>query len=140
LPATKASKSNKSGQPSGTLIAQHAVNVLDVSRGGCLLEATRPLDPGTVGTLQLSVNGREYVEDFRVARCTALSGRGSTYRIGLEFLRTRRVADSCLRHVVTHLVELNAGTAGEKDRRSAGGTERRSRSREADAAKTKLES
>jgi hypothetical protein len=108
--------------PTATLIAQVPVVIVDVSRSGGLIETTRPLDPGTIGTLQLVVGGRQYVEDFRVARCTSLSGRGSTFRIGIEFLRTRRVADASLRHAVTHLVALNAGRAGAKggsDRRAA---------------------
>jgi hypothetical protein len=105
-----------------TLIAEVPVVVVDVSRAGCLIESTRPLEPGVVGTLRLSVDGRDYVEDFRVARCTALSGRGSTFRIGLEFLRTRRVADISLRHAVTHLT--GPGPSGESAAllRSPGGS------------------
>ena len=115
-------KSNPNGKkavvPTATLIAEVPVVVVDVSRCGGLIETTRPLEPGTIGTLQLVVGGRRYIEDFRVARCTSLSGRGSTFRIGIEFLRTHRVADVSLRHAVTHLIALNAGGAG------GGGSER----------------
>ena len=97
--------------PSATLTARAVVVIVDVSRGGCLLETSRPFDPGTVGTLQLRVDGRDYVEDFRVARCTALSGRGATFRIGVEFLRTRRETELSLRHAVAHLVRQNGGVA-----------------------------
>lgn len=103
------STKQKAVAPTATLIAQVPVVVVDVSRCGCLIESARPLEPGAVGTLQLAVDGHEYVEDFRVARCTALSGRGSTFRIGIEFLRTRRLPDVSLRHAVTHLVALNPG-------------------------------
>jgi hypothetical protein len=89
-----------------TLIAQVPVVIVDVSRCGCLIESTKPLEAGTVGTLQLTLDGRDYVEDFRVARCTAVSGRGSSFRIGVEFLRTRRETDVSLRHAVTQLVAI----------------------------------
>lgn len=108
--------------PTATLIAEVPVVVVDVSRCGCLIETTRPLDPGAVGTLRLGIEGREYVEDFRVARCTALSGRGSTYRVGVEFLRTRRMTDVSLRHAVTHLVALRPGAASSGSDHAAGST------------------
>ena len=101
------SNAKKNVAPTATLVAQVPIVVVDVSRCGGLIETTRPLDPGTIGTLQLVVDGRSYVEDFRVARCTALSGRGSTFRIGIEFLRTRRVTDLSLRHAVTQLIAVN---------------------------------
>jgi hypothetical protein len=105
---------NRGSKPKGvaataTLVAQVPVVVVDVSRCGCLIESTRPLEAGAIGTLQLNVDGNEYVEDFRVARCTALSGRGSTFRIGVEFLRTRRETDVSLRHAVTQLVSIRTG-------------------------------
>jgi hypothetical protein len=110
MPLSRNSSSTKKGVPAtATLVAHVAVVVVDVSRCGVLIETTRPLDSGTIGTLQLVIDGSRYVEDFRVARCTALSGRGSTYRIGIEFLRTRRESDMSLRHAVTHLVARNAG-------------------------------
>lgn len=108
MTANKNNSKQKGVRATATLIAQVPVEVVDVSRCGCLIESTRPLEPGTIGTLQLAVDGREYVEDFRVARCTALPGRGSTFRIGVEFLRTRRTADASLRHAVTHLVNPGA--------------------------------
>jgi hypothetical protein len=100
----KSSIKPKAIPATATLIAEVPVVVVDVSRCGCLIESTRPLEPGTVGTLQLDVDGHEYVEDVRVARCTAVSGRGSTFRIGVEFLRTRRMPDLSLRHAVAHLM------------------------------------
>jgi len=118
--ARNTSNAKKNVPPTATLVAQVPVVVVDVSRCGGLIETTRPVDPGTIGTLQLVVDGRCYVEDFRVARCTALSGRGSTFRIGIEFLRTRRVADLSLRHAVTQLIAVNgAATAASVGDRAA---------------------
>ena len=107
----KAPAGKRAVPSTAALIARNAVNVVDISRGGCLLETSRPFEPGTVGTLELMLNGRAYVEDFRVARCLPLSGRGSTYRVGVEFLRTRREPESSLRYAVPQLVAMNQQAA-----------------------------
>jgi PilZ domain-containing protein len=86
------------------LVAQLPLLVLDVSHSGCLLETQQPVEAGRVGTLRLALNGGWYVEDIRVTRCQAVSGRGSTYHIGVEFLRTRRLPDQSLRHAVGQMI------------------------------------
>jgi hypothetical protein len=87
-----------------TLVAQVPLLVLDVSHSGCLLESTQPLETGRVGTLRLALNGGWYVEDVRITRCQGVSGRGSTYHVGAEFLRTRRLPDQSLRHAVGQMI------------------------------------
>jgi hypothetical protein len=111
----KQDSGKNSGNATAALVAEASVNVVDISRGGCLLETSRAFEEGTIGTLQLVVGGQTYVEDFKVARCTALSGRGATYRVGLEFLRTRRSAATALRHAIAQLVALNNATGAQAD-------------------------
>jgi hypothetical protein len=111
----KQDSAKNSGNPTAALVAEASVNVVDISRGGCLLESSRAFEEGTIGTLELVVAGQTYLEDFKVARCTALSGRGSTYRVGLEFLRTRRSAATALRHAIAQLVALNTASSALPD-------------------------
>lgn len=87
-----------------TLVAQVPLLVLDVSHSGCLLETQHPMELGRIGTIRLALNGAWYIEDVRVTRSVAVTGRGSTYHVGVEFLRTRRPADQSLRHAVGHLI------------------------------------
>lgn len=91
-------------QSLATLVAQTPLVVLDISNGGCLLEAHQPVEPGRLGTLRLALNGAWYVEDIRVTRCTSVTGRGSTYHIGAEFLRTRRASNQSLRQAVSQII------------------------------------
>ena len=87
-----------------TLVAQAPLLVVDVSQSGCLLETQQPLEAGRVGTLRLALNGGWYIEDVRITRCSAVSGRGSTYHVGVEFLRTRRLPDQSLRRAVGEII------------------------------------
>ena len=87
-----------------SLVAQVPLHVLDVSPGGCLLESQRPVDPGRVGTVRLALNGQWYVEDLRITRCIPVPGRGSTYHLGAEFLRTRRMPDQSLRQAIVQMI------------------------------------
>jgi hypothetical protein len=91
------------GSPA-SLVAQVPLLVIDVSNTGCLFESQQPLEPGRIGTVRLALNGGWYVEDIRITRCTAVPGRGSTYHLGAEFLRTRRLPDQSLRHAVGQLI------------------------------------
>ncbi len=87
-----------------SLVAQVPLLVIDISNSGCLFESHEPVEPGRIGTLRLALNGGWYVEEVRITRCTAVSGRGSTYHLGAEFLRTRRLQDQSLRHAVGVLI------------------------------------
>ena len=91
------------GSPA-SLVSQMPLLVLDVSNSGCLLESQRPVEPGCVGTVRLALKGGWYIEDVRITRCLTVSGRGSTYHLGAEFLRTRRRPDQSLRHAVGQLI------------------------------------
>jgi hypothetical protein len=88
------------GGAPGSLIARLQLLVIDVSPRGCLLESRQPLALGRVGTVRITVNERCYVEDVRVTRCEPVSGQGSTYHMGVEFLRIRRQTEQSLRAAV----------------------------------------
>jgi hypothetical protein len=62
------------------------VRVVDISTGGVLLHATRPLDEGTRGELRLSLAGQPFAADVMVQRVTSDAGPSAGYRIGLTFL------------------------------------------------------
>jgi hypothetical protein len=78
------------------LVGRIPLLVIDVSQSGCLLESRLPVSPGRVATVRIMVNARCYVENVRVTRCQLVSGQGSTYHVGVEFLRTRRHAEHWL--------------------------------------------
>ena len=77
--------------PDGLLVIDTPVRVLDMSRNGFLLEATRQSDAGTVGLLRIGVDGQAYEGEIRVIRCSPLEGAADRHHMGTEFLRTRRV-------------------------------------------------
>ncbi len=89
----------------GTLLMDAPLRALEISRTGCLLESRYPIEAGTAGRLRLAIAGRTYSEDVRVTRCQRLEGSGAGYRLGVEFLRTRRPSPSSLRRVVYSMLE-----------------------------------
>ena len=60
------------------------VQLLNISRSGCLLQASRPVRVGTVGRLRVTFDNAEYADDVRVARCEP--GKDATFELGLELL------------------------------------------------------
>lgn len=65
---------------------QIGVRVLDVSASGCLLESDCDVPVGTVGSLSLEANGRQYVDPIRVTRAQAIPGGGERHLLGAEFV------------------------------------------------------
>ena len=84
----------------GILVSGLPVRILEISRTGCLLEAARRVDVGTLAEFRIDIGGRTYSEELRVARAHRVEGAGSTYRMGAEFLRTRRAGESSLRRAL----------------------------------------
>jgi hypothetical protein len=76
----------------GVLTREVATRLVEISRGGCLLESGRRIEEGTVATLKIEVRGHTYTGQVRATRCVAVAGSGSSYLIGIEFLQTT-VAD-----------------------------------------------
>ena len=80
-----------------------SVRLLDVSNSGCLLQSERRLLEGTTGTLRLSYDGSEYVDDVRVMRCQAPASGDGWFRLGAEFLWTSHPDERSLRRLVASL-------------------------------------
>jgi hypothetical protein len=68
-----------------TLTRHIRVRVLNCSAEGCLLEATAPLLPGTVGTLHVSFGGHPFDDQIQVVRCEHMKGP-EVYHVGTRFL------------------------------------------------------
>lgn len=79
------------------LISTKEVRLLEISRSGCLLESSHRIDAGTSGEFRVGIDGQTLCEELRVTRCCRMEGSAATYRIGAEFLRTRRPDQSSLR-------------------------------------------
>jgi hypothetical protein len=60
------------------------VRVVNISRSGCLLEASRPVRAGAVGRLRVSIDDTEYADDVRVARCDQV--QATPCELGVELL------------------------------------------------------
>ena len=67
------------------LVRHYAVQILDVSSAGCLIESGVHLQTGLVGTLEVQLSGDSCMENFRVVRSHPGSS-GGRWRIALEFL------------------------------------------------------
>lgn len=79
------------------------VRVVDISTSGCLLESESRLDAGVMGTLRVSYDGQQYVDDVRVMRCNTCEGASGLYQMGAAFLWTTRPDHKSLRRVINWL-------------------------------------
>ena len=68
------------------VVREFAVRLVNCSRSGCLFEADRPLEVGTVGTLSLVMEGHELADHVLVVRCQAIAGAGPVHHIGARLL------------------------------------------------------
>jgi len=98
-----------------TLVRTIPVRVLDVSRGGCRLEAARPVPSGVSGRLTLPMGGRLRVDDVRVARCQPRVGAGTLCYLGAELLRTRRLHVRSVRMAVGQIISEQPRGTGHAD-------------------------
>ena len=86
-----------------TLVRQYHARVLDVSVAGCLIELDAALEPGTVGTLEVVLDGTPYRESVRVARVVPAPRITVRNQVGLEFLVLTPPGTASLRAVVSRL-------------------------------------
>ena len=86
-----------------TLVRQYHARVLDVSVAGCLIEVDAALAPGTVGTLEVSIDGTSYRESVRVARVVPARHITMRNQVGLEFLVLTPPSAESLRGVIARL-------------------------------------
>jgi hypothetical protein len=78
------------------------VQLINISSSGCLLESDRAVAAGTTGCLTVFFEGRKYVEDIRVTRCSEHPG-SSGHRLGAEFLWLTRPPPDSLRRLIARL-------------------------------------
>ena len=80
-----------------------AVRLVDISGSGCLVQSETRITEGTTGTLRLSCDGVDYVDDVRVVRCRPPTAGDSWYRIGAQFLWTSHPGERSLRRLISSL-------------------------------------
>jgi len=90
--------------PTGMLARNVPMRLLDIGRSGCLLESHHRVENGTLGELRLQVDDEIFVDDVRVTRCVLVEGSGSLYRVGAEFVQTRRPGEHSIRRAMTSML------------------------------------
>jgi PilZ domain-containing protein len=90
-------------RPAVTLCRQYHARVLDVSVAGCLIEVDATLAPGTVGALEVQIDGIAYRESVRVARVVPARHITMRNQVGLEFLVLTPPGTESLRAVIARL-------------------------------------
>jgi hypothetical protein len=95
---------NEASDVTGMLARHVPTRLLEISRTGCLLESRQRVEDGTVGELQLQVQRETFVDDVRVTRCVLVEGSGSIYRVGAEFVQTRRPGEYSIRRAVAAIL------------------------------------
>ena len=93
----------------GSLGRDVVVELVDVSRSGCLLNSPVPIPAGTLGILSLEIDGQLYTDDVRVARSLKVPGAGERHHIGVEFLALRRPTRESLRCYTASIVKDTDG-------------------------------
>ena len=84
------------------------VRVLNVSAAGCLIEATRPLELGTVATLRITFAGGDFEDTVQVVRCQEITGAGTVFHLGTTFLAVAAPSIDSLRF----LIRRQSGSVG----------------------------
>jgi hypothetical protein len=84
----------------GVLIRRVPVRVRDVSTTGCLLESADMLPDGSVGLLEVAVDGTPHSETVRVCRSTRVPGSPWPWRSGGQFLALSAPAPASVRNLV----------------------------------------
>jgi hypothetical protein len=76
------------------------VRVLNVSGAGCLVETRRPLDIGSVATLQIRFAGGDFEDTVQIVRCQEIPGTGGVFHLGTNFLTTAPPSIESLRYLI----------------------------------------
>lgn len=97
------------GTSVGFVRRDFAVELLNISRSGCLLESDKPIAAGTLATVTVEMDGESYSDDVRVARCLEIPGAGERHHVGVQFVALRVPSQRSLRFLAA---SLNSGTAG----------------------------
>ena len=99
---------NGGGHPSygsdkrlAVIAREFAIRLVNCSRSGCLFEADKALDPGTVGTLSLVIDGHELADHILVVRCQAIAGAGPLHHVGARLLWVETPSTRTIRRGLT---------------------------------------
>jgi hypothetical protein len=84
--ASHGSSPSRGDKRLAVIVRELAVRLVNCSRAGCLFEADKPLNPGTVGTLSLVIDGHELADHILVVRCQAIAGAGPLHHVGARLL------------------------------------------------------
>lgn len=76
------------------------VRVLNISGAGCLVETRRPLEIGSVATLQIRFAGGDFEDTVQVVRCQQINGAGGVFHLGANFLTTTPPSIESLRYLI----------------------------------------
>ncbi len=79
------------------------VRLVDISSSGCLIHSESRLAEGTTGSLRVTFDGNEYVDDVRVMRCRPSNTGDQWFELGAEFLWTSHPGERSLRRVIVSL-------------------------------------
>ena len=87
-------------QEVASLTTDIQVRLLNVSGAGCLIEARRALELGTVATLRLRFAGGDFEDTVQIVRCQQISGAGAVFHLGANFLTTTPPSIESLRYLL----------------------------------------
>lgn len=90
---------------SAVLCTDVAVRVVEVSTGGCLIELAAQLPLGSIGAIEVDLDGSQRSEWFRVSRVDQ-SARSGRWRCGTEFLALAVAGRDSLRGAIARLQPL----------------------------------
>jgi hypothetical protein len=87
------------GHEVASLTTDIRVRLLNVSAGGCLIEAARALEVGSVATLSIDFAGGDFEDTVQIVRCQEITGAGSIFHLGATFLTTAAPSVESLRYL-----------------------------------------
>jgi hypothetical protein len=76
------------------------VRLLDISTSGCSFDMPACMDEGTVGFLDVTLDGACHEEAIRICRSSRIRLSTWPYRLGAEFLTLAPPSPASLRHAV----------------------------------------
>jgi hypothetical protein len=89
------------------------VRLIQISRSGCLLEASHAMPIGAIASLSVGIEGRQYTDEVRVLRSQLMAGAGERYELGVEFLWLRLPGEESLRSYAATLTSSPALALGD---------------------------
>jgi len=91
----------EAGRPEVAALATDIqVRVLNVSGAGCLVEAKRALEIGSVAMLRIHFAGGDFEDTVQIVRCQEITGAGGVFHLGANFLTTSPPSIVSLRYLM----------------------------------------